>query len=380
MSVDVTDVRDVAVALAREAGERRKELDAGQRIPADLFERAGEAGLFRQLIPVELGGLGLAPIDWFRTSVEMARHEPSFGWVVSQGAGDLATFVTSGSRRFAEEFLADRCAYIAGSDVTCGALVPDGDGFRLSGRWPLCSGSHGATWVGGEAAIGDGDDAERRYALVPVERARIEESWDVIGMIGTGSHTIIVEDQPVPADWTFRIDLPAPHDHGRISVATGNGYWPVMTAVAATQLGTARLALDAATELLARKRSRFNAQPLIESAHTQIALLRAEGAWSAARDSIETSLQQLWAEAEHLPLPNVTRLRLFRANAHAAQTATAIVDTVAELVGTSVAPANSPFGACLRDAHVLGTHIGIALGMIEHAARVQYGLDEQLLV
>jgi hypothetical protein len=29
---------------------------------------------------------------------------------------------------------------------------------------------------------------------------------------------------------------------------------------------------------------------------------------------------------------------------------------------------------------VLGTHIGIALGMIEHAARVQYGLEEHLLV
>jgi alkylation response protein AidB-like acyl-CoA dehydrogenase len=215
---------------------------------------------------------------------------------------------------------------------------------------------------------------------VPVERARIEESWDVVGMIGTGSHTIVIEDQHVPAEWTFRIDLPALNDHGRINVATGNGYWPIETAVAATQLGTARLALDAATELLARKRSRFNGRPLIESAHMQIALLRAEGAWSAAYDSVEVSLGQFWEEAEQLPLAHATRLRLFRANAHAAHTATAIVDTVGELVGTSIAPADSPFAACLRDAHVLGTHIGIGLGIIEHAARVQYGLDEHLLV
>ena len=44
-----------------------------------------------------------------------------------------------------------------------------------------------------------------RYALVPIERARIEETWDVMGMIGTGSHTVVVEPQHIPAAWTFQI-------------------------------------------------------------------------------------------------------------------------------------------------------------------------------
>src|SRR4029079_15514586 len=59
------EVAAAAVALAQEALERRVERDAGRCIPADLTERAGEAGLYRQMLPVELGGCGLTPAEWF---------------------------------------------------------------------------------------------------------------------------------------------------------------------------------------------------------------------------------------------------------------------------------------------------------------------------
>jgi alkylation response protein AidB-like acyl-CoA dehydrogenase len=106
-----TDVHSVAVALAKEADGRRSELERERQVPADLFRRAGEAGLFRQLICTELGGLGRSAVEWFRTGVEMARWEPSFSWVVTQGAGDSATFAAAGDPRFVSAYLADRHAY-----------------------------------------------------------------------------------------------------------------------------------------------------------------------------------------------------------------------------------------------------------------------------
>src|SRR6185295_3849035 len=143
------DVHIIGVKLATEADARRDELDRMRRIPADLFKRAGDAGLFRQLICKELGGLGRSPAEWFCTGVEMARWEPSLAWVVTQGAGDMATYVAAGDPAFTSALLADQRAYIASSDNTVGALAPEDDGFRFGGRWGFCSGCHGATWVGG---------------------------------------------------------------------------------------------------------------------------------------------------------------------------------------------------------------------------------------
>jgi hypothetical protein len=59
------DITTACVALAQEARERRLELDAGRCIPADLMERAGEAGLYRQMLPVGQGGYGLTPQSGF---------------------------------------------------------------------------------------------------------------------------------------------------------------------------------------------------------------------------------------------------------------------------------------------------------------------------
>src|ERR1700690_2560225 len=102
------DVHMAGVTLAKEADARREELERGRRIPGDLYRRAGDAGLFRQLLCTELGGLGRSAADWFRLGVEMARWEPSFSWIVTQAAGDMATYVSAADPSFAAAFLADQ--------------------------------------------------------------------------------------------------------------------------------------------------------------------------------------------------------------------------------------------------------------------------------
>ena len=79
--------------------------------------------------------------------------EPSFSWVVTQGAGDAATFTASGDPSFTSDFLADPNAYSASSDNGTGTLVPEEDAYRVEGRWGFCSGCQGATWVGGLASL-----------------------------------------------------------------------------------------------------------------------------------------------------------------------------------------------------------------------------------
>jgi len=90
------ELHDIAVSLAKEADARRQELVGARCIPPDLFKRASDGGLFRQLVARQLGGPGRTPAEWFATGVDMAEWEPSFAWVVTQGAGDMATYLAAG--------------------------------------------------------------------------------------------------------------------------------------------------------------------------------------------------------------------------------------------------------------------------------------------
>jgi alkylation response protein AidB-like acyl-CoA dehydrogenase len=141
-----------------------------------------------------------------------------------------------------------------------------------------------------------------------------------MGMIGTGSHTVVVEPQQIPTAWTFQIEHAGSIDYGPMSVAAGNGIWPIGTAVAAIQLGTARRALDAAADLLMKKPGAFRTRPLIENSHVQRQLMRAEGP-AACHAGVEHALEQLWRMPKESPLALATRLALVVANAHASAAA-----------------------------------------------------------
>jgi alkylation response protein AidB-like acyl-CoA dehydrogenase len=375
------DVHATAVALAKEADGRREELVRVRRIPADLFQRSAEAGLFRQMLARQLGGLGRSPAEWFETGVEMARWEASFAWVVTQGAGDVATYVAASEREFADAFLADQRVYSASSDNGVGTIVPEGNGYRVEGRWGFCSGCQGATWVGGfarfPAGVADDQPLGGRWVLVPVARARIDENWDTMGMMGTGSHSVVLESQHVPAAWTCLIERSGPEDYGQASIAAGNGYWPIATAVSAMQLGIARRALDSAVELALKKPIARSKELLCKNAHVQRQLMRAEAAWAASKAGVELVLRQMWEAAKHdRKAPPGILMALGCANVHAAATATEIVESVCDVISTSIAPSRSIFGVCLRDARTIGSHIAVNPVKLELIAKMKFGLAD----
>jgi indole-3-acetate monooxygenase len=374
-------VEATAVALAKEADSRREELVRARRVPADLFQRAAEGGLFRQMVAQQLGGLGRSPAEWFETGVEMAKWEPSFAWVVTQGAGDMATYVAAGERVFAESFLADRNGYSASSDNGAATLVPEGDGYRVEGRWGFCSGCQGATWVGGYAKypadVAGNQTSAGRWVLVPIARARIEETWDTMGMMGTGSHSVVLESQHVPATWTFIIERSGPMDYGEPSIAAGNGYWPIATSVSATQLGIARRAIDAATELALKKNIARSTELLCNNAYVQRQLMWAEAAWVASKAGVDLALRQMWeAAGQDRKLPPAVLIAVLSANIYAAATATEIVQSVCDVISTSVAPSRSIFGACLRDARTIGSHIAVNPVKFELIAKMKFGFAD----
>jgi alkylation response protein AidB-like acyl-CoA dehydrogenase len=72
-------------------------------------------------------------------------------------------------------------------------------GWRLSGRFPFSSGCHHARWaiIGARAPAAAGH-APTRYMLVPMAQIEIVDDWQVLGLRGTGSCSLLLDDVFVP--------------------------------------------------------------------------------------------------------------------------------------------------------------------------------------
>ena len=278
-----------AALLGAAADLRSAELSDGRRVPDDLYQAAAEAGLFRQLVGTQLGGTGAAPLEWFRTGVELSRHEASFGWVVTQGAAEMGWIAAGADERWAAEVLRDHVATSASSTAGFGRMSRVGTNWRFGGRWSFNTGCQSAGWIGGLAVVmgDDGAQTGTRWGWVPADRARIVEDWDPTGFRGTGSHTTVIEEQDIPSEWTFDPMAPTSNDRGPHRCLVGNGNWPIATSVAATQLGIARRAIDETRTVLLGKTRRPDMVPLAQLATIQSEFVSLEGLWGAASAGVD---------------------------------------------------------------------------------------------
>jgi alkylation response protein AidB-like acyl-CoA dehydrogenase len=368
-----------AKELGAQADKRWRELDADCRLPQDLYDAALEARLLRTLVPARLGGTDGTPLDWFRLGVALASHEPSFGWVITQGAVELGWIAAAGDPAWASEVLSDPKAACASSVAGLGELKIDGTKPRFGGRWNFNSGVHGATWIGGLARVEGASNADGspdiRFAWVPADRVEILDDWDPSGLRGSGSCSTFIPEQAIEMAWIFRPFSPTGNEDGPHGCLIGNGNWPIATSVAATQLGAARRAIDEAIAVVAHKRSAPDLVPLAENAAVQRELLRIEGLWNACRASVERELGSMWEQANCLGELSIDqRVNLFAANSTANDQSVMIVNKVCELTGTVALDQSHPLNRVRRDAQALQGHRATNGAAIEMAGRIRLGL------
>ena len=149
----VDALRESVRMIGDDIERRSEELGVSRRVPDDLYETIARSGLFRQLVPREMGGVGATPAEWFANGVELASRDASVGWVVTQGAAEFGWIANGGDPAWAAEVLADPLAASASTIAGHGTLTIDGDTGVLEGRWAFDTGCHGATWIGGQAAV-----------------------------------------------------------------------------------------------------------------------------------------------------------------------------------------------------------------------------------
>jgi hypothetical protein len=103
-------------------------------------------------------------------------------------------------------------------------------GYRITGRGPLASNIHDAEWLFLTAFVIDGSQPkmnngmpEVRGFMLRANEAQIIDTWHSLGMRGTDSNDVVVENVFVPTSRTFALVPefePSSHYRGRCIGAT----------------------------------------------------------------------------------------------------------------------------------------------------------------
>ena len=354
-----------------------------RRLPAPVFEAMKQQGLYSLFRPRAFGGLEIDPITAFRIFEEVSRIDSAAGWNLQlAGGGEMfgPWFPDDGAR----ESFGQPGATLAGSFFPAHKARPVEGGYVVSGRQSFVSGVNDADWVIGLANIFDDDGGGPRLAengapvglmtLCPASEFKIVDNWRTLGMRGTGSHDVEMENIFVPARRTAML---APLEHPG-SAYQGALYrmsvWPVVSGLATVALGIARAAIDDLLGMAGRKTPAYTARTLRDRELVHRAVGEAEATLGAARAFLYEALQGAWDRAlagERIDMPRKMKLQL--AATHAAQSAARVVDLVHAAVGASGIREEQRFQRHFRDAHTITQHAFISASRYDSGG--QYYLD-----
>ena len=194
------------IAAARAMGPglrmRRARCRAEQRVPDETVAEFQAAGFFKILQPEQWGGYAMDPQVFYSVGLEVARFCPSSAWILGVIAVHNWQLAVFDDRAAQDVWSEDPTVLISSSYAPVGKVKVVDGGFRLSGRWSFSSGSQHCKWVFLGAVVptpeAPFDMANYRTFLLPISDYRIVDNWDVVGLQGTGSHDIVVEDVFVP--------------------------------------------------------------------------------------------------------------------------------------------------------------------------------------
>ena len=175
--------------------------EADRRLPPETVEAMRAAHVFRMPMPAAWGGPELPIVDMLLVLEELAYADGSAGWCAMIGC-DSGFYAAKLEDAVAREVFDDLDLVTAGQTSPAGHAVPEGDGWRITGRWAFGSGcTHADRIVGGaflldadgnRLAEPDGMPSWRTFVL-PIDEVTLHETWDPTGLAGTGSHDYSVD-------------------------------------------------------------------------------------------------------------------------------------------------------------------------------------------
>jgi len=345
-------VREELVPLLKDVAARSADFEQQRHISDDIIARFKQIGVYRALVPKAYGGEECSPAQFCELIEQIATADGSAGWVASFG---MSPFYLGA---LPPDTL--KALYRDGPDVVfAGGIFPpqkavlaDG-GYRVSGRWGFASGSMGAS-VFGVGILPESGEPLPRMAVLPRDSVQIDPVWNTVGLAGTGSHDLVVNDAFVPQEWTFvrggALNLDgALYRYPVLSLAT-----QVLSVVA---LGVVRAALNEIYTIAHRQQSVTGAPRLADRPQAQMQIARCEADLRSARAWFYDAIDDVWQcilAGDEPACEQINALRL--SSTHVTRVAAEVTRQALALNGMGGITMTSPLQRYVRDTLVITQH------------------------
>ena len=355
-------------------------------VPDEIIAAAKAAGIFRYFNPKEAGGAQPHLCDAIAMWEEMARQDPSYGWI---GA------VYSPNNNFTGSFLPEKGFQEMtrnGNDfLVAGQYYPNGmgdvveGGYKVTGGWNFGSGTHHADWIlagflpmnNGELVMATDELPDMMVAVIPREQVIFAGNWDVLGLRGTGSVDYSVADLFVPEHMTFRLFSREPL-RGSSIFKIGVMPYSAATLVGVT-LGIAKRSLEDIKALAKTKTRGGEFNTIAMNMTFQVEYSRKHAMLSAARALVlslfDEATRVIDSGAEVSP---ELRARIRSGSTWAAETCRDVVDFAHRAAGTDSIRRGNMIERAFRDIHTALQHAFLSEKTLVDSGKVLLGVVDDV--
>ena len=369
-------------AVCEAAREHAGHGEEHRALAPEVVEVIKDAGLCCLPLPASLGGLGASPAECVDAFEQVAHADGAAGWCAFIGNGtsfygwldaDVAKAQLTGAPGIA-------AASIFGP---MGVAVPAGPGsFRVEGRWGFASGclhseliQVGVMVMDGEAPAFRADgDVDWRFAFLTADEVEVIDTWDTLGLRGTGSNDVVVSGVVVPEE---RLAMPMLDPPKVDDPVFQLGFWGLLPVLMTPfLLGVARRGLDELEEVLRNEPERPGRAQNRTDPQVHYELGRARAALDAARAGLDDAVGTTWdAVLAGRPAGQPEHDRLALAMHHGLATSLDAVDVAYRFGPSGVVRRGDPIQRCFRDLQTARKHIGFGLDGMRGPARRALGVD-----
>ncbi|RZI86942.1 MAG: flavin-dependent monooxygenase, partial [Microbacterium sp.] len=324
-----------------------------------------QTGFFRLLQPKRFDGFEADPVDFYTAVRDIASACGSTGWVssvVGVHPWQVALFADEAQQAV---WGSDTSVRLSSSYAPTGKATLAEGGFTLSGKWSFSSGCDHCQWVllGGLVFNDEGNVVDFRTFMIPRSDYQINDVWHMVGLAGTGSNDIVVDNVFVPEAFTLSMgetgQCRGPGQEQNTSDLYKLPFHSIFTGTITTPIiGMAR---GAYAEHVEMQQQRTRAAYLGEKASldpfaaVRIAKASSEidAAWALLTGNIREEQAHV-AKGEKIPLE--LRLRVRRDQVLGSQRAIDAIDALFEASGGRALANGTYLQRAWRDAHAGRVH------------------------
>jgi alkylation response protein AidB-like acyl-CoA dehydrogenase len=369
----VRELKDRIADISPQIKARAYTTEKSGRVPAENILALRQLGYFDIVKPRAFGGYAYDFDVLVDLNIDLAKACASTAWVGGLLAAHQWLIASFPERAQHDVWDQNAEAVACGSYAPAAKAIASNGGYTLSGRWSFASGCDNAQWSLCAALLPSRTEADKftpAFLLVPASDYLIDDTWNVVGLAGTGSKTLVLNDVFVPE---HRVLTFVETTSGKTPGAVLHGEYPslsvpmlcnIPSCLASVAVGTAAGALedylDATAKRVTRGAVAGSNNRMAEFPTVQLRVAEAAASVDAAREILLRDLRDRAAAAHaNQPISIEERIVSRRGQAFAVSLAIRASEALNASTGGHGLDLANPVQRAWRDANAVGRHISM---------------------